>query len=74
MSERVVGHGFPCGAMPFVQLTGQDGNAFAILGRCQRAARREDVPADEIEAFMADATSRDYDYLLQTVMRFFEVD
>lgn len=52
-----------------VKLTGEDGNAFAILGRVQRALRRAQVPKPEIDAFLKEATAGDYDHLLQTVMR-----
>jgi hypothetical protein len=56
-----------------VQLTGEDGNAFAILGRCSKAARKEGVPKDEIAAFMNEATSGDYNHLLKTAMMWFDV-
>jgi hypothetical protein len=51
-----------------VQLSGQDGNAFAILGRTAAAMRQAGVPSEEIDAFFAQATSGDYDHLLQTTM------
>ena len=51
-----------------VQLSGQDGNAFAILGRTAAALRQAGVSQDEIDAFFAEATSGDYDHLLQTTM------
>ncbi len=47
-----------------VQLSGEDGNAFAILGRMQRALRNSGVPQAEVEAFLSEATSGDYDDLL----------
>ncbi len=52
-----------------VQLTDQDGNAFAILGRTAAALRRAGLAKDEIDAYFAEATSGDYDHLLQTTMR-----
>jgi hypothetical protein len=51
-----------------VQLSGQDGNAFAILGRTAAALRQAGVPQEEIDSFFAEATSGDYDHLLQTTM------
>jgi len=51
-----------------VQLTGRDGNAFFILGRVRSALEDGDVSEAEIEEFMAEAKSGDYDHLLQTVM------
>ena len=56
-----------------VTLTGQDGNAFAVLGQCREAARDAGLSEDEIAAFMAEAMAGDYDHLLQTAMRWFEV-
>jgi len=47
-----------------VQLTGEDGNAFAILGRVRRELRRGGVDADEIQRFFDQATFGDYDFLL----------
>jgi len=55
-------------------MVGEDGNAFSILGRVKRIMRRADLPDAEWEAFHAEATSGDYDNLLQTVMRWFDVD
>jgi len=55
-----------------VQLTGKDGNAFFILGRCQGAARKAGVPNDQIKAFMDEASAGDYDHLLATCMRWFD--
>lgn len=56
-----------------VTLTGQDGNAFAVLGRCREAARDAGLPDEEIGAFMDEAMAGDYDDLLQTAMRWFEI-
>jgi hypothetical protein len=56
-----------------VELTGHDGNAYAILGRCQQAARRAGLPKAEIDAFFAEATAGNYDHLLQTCMAWFDV-
>jgi hypothetical protein len=53
----------------FVPLTGEDGNAFAILGRTTRALRQAGLGKDEIDQYYAEATSGDYDHLLQTTMR-----
>lgn len=56
-----------------VKLVGEDGNAFMILGLCQRAARRANLSAEEISAFMQEAKSGDYDHLLQTCQRWFTI-
>jgi hypothetical protein len=52
-----------------VQLTGTDGNAFAVLGKVNRALRQAGIPAEAREAFMAEATAGDYDALLRVVMQ-----
>ena len=57
-----------------VQLTGQDGNAFAILGRTTGALRRAGLPQEEIDDYVAEATSGDYDHLLQTTMRWIQCE
>jgi hypothetical protein len=54
-----------------VQLTGRDGNAFMILGLCQREARRAGLSTEEINAFHEEATSGDYSHLLATCERWF---
>lgn len=56
-----------------VQLTGEDGNAFSILGRVIRALKRGKVPQEEIEVFKKEATSGDYDHLLVTCMQWVDV-
>jgi hypothetical protein len=56
-----------------VRFTGQNGNAFNLLGIMQHALRKAKIPKEEIDAFMTDATSGDYDHLLQTCMKMVEV-
>ena len=57
-----------------VRLTGEDGNAFNILGICLRAMRRAGLSQEERDAFRAEATSGNYDLLLATCMEWFEVE
>lgn len=57
-----------------VPLVGEDGNAFAILGRVSRAMRLAGVPANERDAFVNEAKAGDYDQLLATVMRWVNTD
>jgi len=56
-----------------VTLTGHDGNAFTVLGQCREAARDAGLSEDEIANFMDEAMAGDYDHLLQTAMRWFEI-
>ena len=57
-----------------IQLTGEDGNAFNILGICLQAMRRAGLSKVERDAFQAEATSGNYDHLLATCMEWFEVE
>jgi hypothetical protein len=58
---------------PPLRLVGESGNAFAIIGRASNAlraaGRQEDIPR-----FQTEAKSGDYDHLLQTCLRWFNVD
>lgn len=56
-----------------VDLIGQDGNAFFIIGRCLKIMRQNDYPVDVIKTFEDEAMSGDYDHLLATVMDWFDV-
>lgn len=56
-----------------VQLVGQDGNAFAILGRVMGALKSAGVPKEEIDKYYAESTSGDYDNLLRTAMAWVSV-
>ena len=56
-----------------VELVGNDGNAFAILGRCQREMRRAGCTKEQIQEFIKEATSGDYDNVLCTCMKYFDV-
>lgn len=58
---------------PELELSGQDGNAFFILGKAARAARRAGWSKEKIEKFQKEATSGDYDNVLQTCMKYFDV-
>lgn len=52
-----------------VQLSGEDGNAFAIVGRATKALK-DAGHGDEVDAFQDKAFSEDYDALLRTVMEY----
>lgn len=59
---------------PVVKLVGQDGNAFAIIGACTRAARKAKWTPEQISKFTDEAMSGDYDNVLQTALKYFEVE
>jgi len=56
-----------------VRLVGEDGNAFAIMGRVSKALRRAGL-VDIADEFMTEATSGDYNHLLETVLDYVETD
>ncbi len=56
-----------------VTLTSNDGNAMTILGQCTSTARHHRLNPQEIDVFFAEATSGDYNHLLQTCMRWFTI-
>jgi len=56
-----------------VELVGQDGNAFAIMASVSKAMRRAQVPQAEIDEYLKESTSGDYDNLLSTAMRWVSV-
>ncbi len=56
-----------------VELVGHDGNAFAILGRVRTAMKRAGISSVEVEKFIKEATSGDYDHLLQTCIKWVNV-
>jgi hypothetical protein len=57
-----------------VKLTGQDGNAFMILGLMSRALKKGGASKAEVDEFMKEAMSGDYDHLLQTCMLWVNVE
>jgi hypothetical protein len=54
---------------PDTLVTLDDGNAFAILGAVTAALKAAGASPTEVAEFTAEATSGDYDHLLQTVTR-----
>ena len=58
---------------PPVKIIGQDGNAFAIIGACQRAARRARWDKAKIDKIIEEMTSGDYNKVLCTAMKYFNV-
>jgi len=56
-----------------VKLVGADGNAFNVLGLVQRALGKANVPQEEVDLFIEQATVSDYDSLLATCCRWVNV-
>jgi hypothetical protein len=58
---------------PEVQLVGEDGNAFMIIGRVTKALRKAGNPKEVIDSFTSQATAGDYTHLLAVAMEFADV-
>lgn len=56
-----------------VQLSGKDGNAFAVLAEVLHAMKKANIPQSEQDAFVAEATSGDYNHLLATCTEYVNV-
>jgi len=63
----------PSEKKPKVVLVGNDGNAFAILGRCRRAAEKAGWTPEKIKEVIGQMTAGDYDNLLATACKHFDV-
>jgi len=57
-----------------VKLTGENGNAFNLISKVTYALRRNGLKQVEIDEFVTEATSGDYDNVLQTCMRWVDVE
>ena len=58
---------------PKVKLVGKDGNAFNLIALCRKALREAGLE-EQIKEFTAEATSGDYDHLLQTCCKYCDVE
>ena len=56
-----------------VQLTGTDGNAFAILGKVINGIKNAGGTSEDVAAFQNEAMSGDYNHLLRTCMEWVNV-
>ena len=56
---------------PILKLLGEDGNAFAILGKARKVARKNEMDWDKISK---EAKSGDYNNLLMVMDNYFEVE
>jgi hypothetical protein len=58
---------------PTVKLVGADGNAVNIMGLCFRAAKKAGWTPERIAEVRTEMTSGDYNNLLATAMKYFDV-
>ena len=59
---------------PHLIAGGNDGNAFFILGRARRAAKKAGWSQEKIDQFTNEAKAGDYNHLLRTCMKYFDCD
>jgi hypothetical protein len=56
-----------------VQLSGNDGNAFAVMGAVKSALKKAGASKEELEQYLTDSMSGDYDNLLRVAMEWVKV-
>ena len=56
-----------------VQLSGNDGNAFSVMGTVKQALKKAGASKEEIDQYLADSMSGDYDNLLRVAMDWVKV-
>ena len=56
-----------------VQLTGTDGNAFALIGKVIAGIKKAGGTSEDVRAFQDEAMSGDYNHLLRTCMQWVNV-
>lgn len=59
---------------PILKIIGENSNAFMILGLAKRAARKAGWEPARIKEVMDEMMAGDYDHLLMTAMKYFEVE
>lgn len=52
-----------------VQLTGEDGNAFAIMAAVSKAIKKAGATPEQVSQYTMDSMSGDYDNLLRTACK-----
>jgi len=59
---------------PKVKLIGEDGNAFHILGKTARTLKEAGYTKEEVNEYLQQAMSGDYDHLLGVTMEWVDVE
>lgn len=54
-------------------ILGEDGNAFMILGIAVSLAKTHGIAKEQVDEFVNEATEGDYNHLLATCMKYFNV-
>ena len=58
---------------PTVKLIGEDGNAFAIMARVEKALHKAGYSRGDMDKYLEEATSGSYDHLLSVTMKWVNV-
>jgi len=58
---------------PTVKLTGEDGNAFAIMGTVAKALKKAGFSKEHIDKYYEESSSGDYDNLLRVATKYANV-
>jgi hypothetical protein len=69
MAREFIGVDAPKYPEIVVALVGEDGNAVAIMGRVANAMRKSGVPQEEINQYLDESMSGDYDNVLRTAIK-----
>lgn len=56
-----------------VQLSGNDGNAFAVMGAVKSALKKAGASKEELDQYLSQSMSGDYDNLLRVSMEWVDV-
>lgn len=56
-----------------VRLSGENGNAYSILGRVRAELRKSGATKEQLEEYFKEASSGDYNNLLRVTMRWVNV-
>lgn len=57
-----------------IELSGPSGNAFYIMGQAKRLMQAAGSSLEEIDAYLKEAMSSDYDHLLETTRQVVELE
>lgn len=56
-----------------VELVGQDGNAYAIMGAIKKALRKAGATNEQVDQYLSESMSGDYNNLLSVATEWVEV-
>ena len=59
---------------PTVKLTGQDGNAFSVMGLVKKALKHAGADKEYVDKYLKESTVGDYSYLLAVSMEYVNVE